>query len=104
MNTMIIQFESSEQPSFYSNWCSLLFRLTYEPYEIAIIGDDFAEKRKEMDQHYLPNALLLGGKTEGSLELLENKLIEDETRIYVCKKKVCKLPVNEVDKALELIE
>lgn len=104
MNTMIIQFEGSEQPSFYSNWCSLLFRMTYEPYEVAIIGDDFAEKRKEIDQHYLPNALLLGGKTEGNLELLENKLIEDETRIYVCKKKVCKLPVNEVDKALKLME
>jgi len=104
MNTIIIQFEDSGQPSFYSNWCSLLAKLTHEPYEVAIIGDDFAEKRQEIDQHYLPNALLLGGKTEGNLELLKNKLIEDETRIYVCKKKVCKLPVTEVKKALKLME
>jgi len=104
MNTIIIQFEDSGQPSFYSNWCSLLAKLTHEPYEVAIIGDDFVEKRQEIDQHYLPNALLLGGKTEGNLELLKNKLIEDETRIYVCKKKVCKLPVTEVKKALKLME
>jgi len=104
MNTIIIQFEDSGQPSFYSNWCSLLAKLTHEPYEVAIIGDDFAEKRQEIDQHYLPNALLLGGKTEGNLELLKNKLIEGETRIYVCKKKVCKLPVTEVKKALKLME
>lgn len=104
LTTMIIQFEGNEQPSFYSNWCSLLAKFAAPPYEVAIVGDDFAEKRKELDKHYLPNALLIGGKTEGTLELLKNKLVEDKTKIYVCKKKVCKLPVTEVRKALPLIK
>jgi len=104
MNTIIIQFERNSNPSFYSNWCSLMTKFVKEPYEVAIVGDDYATKRAELDKHYLPNALLLGGKTEGTLELLKNKLVEDETRIYVCKKKVCKLPVKKVDKALSLIK
>ncbi len=57
-----------------------------------------------MQRNYLPNAIFLGGATEGNLQLLENKLIEGETRIYVCQDKICKLPVTEVEQALGLIE
>ncbi len=35
--------------------------------------------------------------------LLENKLVQGDTRIYVCKNRVCKLPVNEVEEALSQI-
>jgi len=95
---------TSDQPNFYSNWCSLYMSLAQPPYEIAIIGDDYKPLHKEMMGHYLPNALLLGGKTEGGLDLLKNKLQDGETMIYVCQNKVCKFPVQEVDKALKLME
>jgi hypothetical protein len=48
--------------------------------------------------------MLLGGETEGSLELLKDKLQDGATYIYVCQNKVCKLPVEEVDRALELMK
>ncbi len=92
------------QPSFYSNWCNLYLDLLHTPYEIAIIGQDYAAKQQEMMRQYLPNAILLGGKDEGTLELLKDKLQDDRTMIYVCQNKVCKLPVTEVDKALGLME
>jgi len=72
-------------------------------YEVAITGDDFKNKRQQFDQYYLPNVILLGGKTESKLALLENKLIPGQTMIYVCRDKTCKLPVAAVDKALEQI-
>jgi uncharacterized protein YyaL (SSP411 family) len=31
-------------------------------------------------------------------------LVEEETRIYVCQKKVCKFPVQSSTKALELMD
>jgi uncharacterized protein len=71
---------------------------------VAIVGDDFAVKRDEMLKNFLPNALLLGGKTEGTLELLKNKHQEGRTMIYVCRNKICKLPVEEVSKAMELMK
>lgn len=95
---------TSDQPNFYSNWCSLYMSLAQPPYEIAIIGEDYKPLHKEMMRNYLPNALLLGGKTEGNLDLLKNKLQEGETMIYVCQNKVCKFPVQEVDRALKLME
>ena len=89
---------------FYSNWSILLYHFVKEPYEVAIVGEDYKATRKALDQHYLPNVLLMGGKNEGSLELLKNKMIDGQTTIYVCQNKACKLPVTDAAKALELID
>ncbi len=102
LKNMVSQISTTEMPGFYSNWLQLYLDKANPPYEIAILGDDALAKRKELHTHYLGNAFLLGGKTEGSLALLKDKLQEDETYIYVCQNKVCKLPVTEVEKALEL--
>lgn len=92
------------QPNFYSNWCSLYWTVVNPPYEVAVMGENSKAISKELRQNYLPHAFILGGKSEGSLQLLKDKLIEGETRIYVCQNKVCKFPVLEVEKALVLME
>ncbi|MEM6842341.1 MAG: thioredoxin domain-containing protein [Bacteroidota bacterium] len=92
-----------EYPNFHANWASLLAQLIHEPYEVAILGQSPQTTRQALDQQYLPNVLFLGGETEGSLALLENKLVEGQTTIYVCQNKICKLPVTQVDRALAQI-
>ena len=96
--------ESTPQPNFYSNWCQLYMDILEPPYEVAIVGDDAAKFRDELSKSYIPNAYLLGGKDEGTLELLKDKLQDGDTYIYVCQNKVCKLPVQEAEKALELMK
>ena len=90
-------------PGFYAHWGVLLNDFVHEPYEVAIVGLEYQAKRQALDQHYLPNALLLGGATEGTLELLEDKQTEGQTMIYVCQDKMCLLPVEAVDKAVAQI-
>ena len=75
-----------------------------DPFEVAIVGEDYLKIRKEFNQYYLPNVLFMGGKNEGSLELLSNKLIEGVTNIYVCQNKSCKTPVSEVKMAITQIK
>ncbi len=89
--------------AYYANWDILMAWFASEPYEVAIVGNDFETKRKEFDQHYLPDVFLSGGKTEGNLKLLENRLIKGQTTIYVCRNKVCKMPSKEVKVALKEI-
>jgi uncharacterized protein YyaL (SSP411 family) len=93
-----------DNPSYFSNWAQLMLSVINPPYEVAIMGADYDKKRKELDQNYLPNVLLMGGKKEGSLVLLEGKLIKGETTIYVCQSKACKRPVNEAKAALDLMK
>ena len=93
-----------EQPSFYSNWAQLFVDMAYPPYEVAILGEESESSRKIMMTNYLPNVLFLGGKSEGKLKLLEDKLQEDRTMIYVCQNKSCKFPVDDPTEALKLID
>jgi uncharacterized protein YyaL (SSP411 family) len=86
---------------YFSNWGILELNLISKPFEVAVLGDECEPVRKELDGHYLPDVLLSGGRQEGVLELHENKLLAGQTTIYVCRDRVCRLPVTEVSEALE---
>jgi uncharacterized protein len=100
-NSMIAQI--TQNPSmgdpFHANWARIVGLATYQPFEVAVMGDEGLQKSHELQQHYLPTSLFMGGAQE-NLPLLENKLVADKTMIYVCRDKICKLPVQEVEKAL----
>jgi uncharacterized protein YyaL (SSP411 family) len=85
---------------YYSNWASLELHFIKKPYEVAILGEDYGNIRTSLDKHYLPFMLVSGGNSEGSLTLLEGKLVDGQTTIYVCREKACKLPVTNVEDAL----
>ena len=99
-----VKQDALKSGAYYANWDILMSWFVSKPYEVAIVGIEFAEKRKEFDSHYFPNVLLSGGKNEGTLALLQNKLVEEKTTIYVCQNKTCQLPVTEVNEAFKQIE
>lgn len=103
MANMWTSIEAVQQPSFYSNWLQLLLEKVRPSYEIAITGDDAINKAHKMMETYHPNVIYLGTQQESQLPLLLNKYVPDQTMIYVCQNKVCKLPVQEVENALGLI-
>lgn len=103
VGNMLPTITAAEVPNFYTNWAIVLTDFIYEPFEVAIVGANYAQLREELDQTYIPNMLLLGGVEEGTIELLDGKLIKGETTIYVCKNKVCKFPVNTIVDAMELM-
>ncbi len=91
-------------PAYYSNWAQVMALQIKLPYEVAIMGDNWQQKLSEFHQHYLPDVIYIGGDKEGNLPLLENKLIDKKTTIYVCENKTCQLPVEEVASALKQIK
>ncbi|MFT6334374.1 MAG: hypothetical protein ACI86M_000750 [Saprospiraceae bacterium] len=101
---MTKQVVQSKQPSYYSNWCQLMASMINPPHEVAVLGEDAVNKSRIIQRDYLPNAFFLGGKNEGDLELLKDKLQEGRTMIYVCQNKVCKIPTEDTGKAIGLID
>lgn len=89
---------------YYSNWGRLEMLFIKQPFEIAIVGADFENARKALDKTYLPNAIFLGGKTEGTLALLEGKLAPGKTFIYVCQNKSCQRPTSDVTEAMKQLK
>ena len=95
-----VKQEAYKGAAYYANWDILMTWFVSPPFEVAIVGEDYASVLKEFDNNYLPNVFFSGGKDSVTLTLLENKLILGKTTIYVCQNKVCKLPVTEVEDAL----
>ena len=85
----------------YSNWTILLLDEVFGTYEIAITGNNAETFRKEIEQIYIPNKIILGGK-DGSLPLLAEKF-DNDTRIFVCRDKTCGLPAYNITEALKQI-
>jgi len=96
--------EMKEYGSGFSNWLDLMLNYTKPFYEVAIVGSSVSEKVSELNSTYIPNKLIIGSKTENKLPLLENRYVDGETLIYVCVNNACKLPVSEVNKAINLIK
>jgi uncharacterized protein YyaL (SSP411 family) len=87
--------------SAYSNWAMLAQHFIYPFYEIAIVGNSVDEKKKELSEHFIPNAIFVGSKNESKLPLLQNKFAEGKTLIYICKNKTCKLPTENISEAIQ---
>lgn len=90
--------------SYYSQWCWLTGLFSYGHYEVAIMGKDAKEKNLVMQRNFLPKCIFMGETDEENLPLLENKLTEDRTLVYVCTNKTCKLPVEDPSKAIQQIK
>jgi uncharacterized protein YyaL (SSP411 family) len=87
----------------FANWVKLLALQTYQPFEVAVVGEDALEKSREMLRHFLPRAIFMGG-IKTNIPLLENKIVAHRTIIYVCSNKICKVPEENVARAIRQID
>ncbi|WP_316849511.1 thioredoxin domain-containing protein [Pedobacter agri] len=84
--------------SAYSNWAIQLLNEVYGINEVALTGVETDAIKLELSNYYIPNKITLGG-TKSNLPLLKGKQ-SNETKVYICRNKVCQLPVNTVEEAL----
>jgi hypothetical protein len=90
-------------PTFYSYWLNLAIKLSFPFYEIGIVGNNYEKEKEKIGKMFLPNIILFGGTNEGSLEIMRDRFVSGKTLIFVCENRVCQLPVEETEKALNQI-
>jgi len=85
-----------------TNWGALYCQKASPTAELAIVGEDADQIRKDFDRFFVPNKVVVGTKTTSQLPLLESRTsLNGKTAIYVCYDKTCRLPVTSVAEALE---
>ena len=94
--------EVSTATAFTGAWVEALLLEENAPFEVAILGDEALQVKAEMDFAFRPDIVFLGGTDEGTIPLLENKLVDGKTMIYVCQNKTCKFPTSDSQEAYEL--
>ena len=98
-----VRNEIKQYGSYFANWAVLLGKFTHPVFELAILGEDALTFALEMQKNHLPTVIFAGGNEE-NLPLFKQRLIAGKTLIYVCKNKVCNLPVESVEEALLLLK
>jgi uncharacterized protein YyaL (SSP411 family) len=98
-----IRPQIAQQGVYCANWAMLLGKLIYPANEVAILGENAVQLNHELQKAYLPSTIFEGG-TDENLPLLQDRLIDNKTVIYVCENKTCNLPVYSVDDAMKLIK
>ncbi|UZR99873.1 thioredoxin domain-containing protein [Chondrinema litorale] len=88
----------------YASWASSALWIAEEPFEVAIVGENYKILTEKLDKEFHPNIVFFGGKNEGVLPFMQYKLIEGETNIYVCRKKICNRPVKELIQAKNMLK
>ncbi len=91
-------------PVYYAQWCRLAGLTASKTFEVAIMGKNAKERNIELQKKYLPTSIFLGESSEENLPLLENKLLDNKTMIYVCSNSSCKKPVEFTEEALVQIK
>jgi len=85
-------------PTAFSKWSSALFHEVHPMNEIAIVGDEALNIAKTIQADFLPNKIMMATVGENlNYPLLENKIPEKDTYIYVCQNYTCKQPVKTVE-------
>ncbi|WP_089331847.1 thioredoxin domain-containing protein [Hymenobacter mucosus] len=90
-----------QEPQNMANWASLYANLLRPTAEIAVVGSQVEEFRRDISHHYLPNVVLAGTASVSSLPLLAGREARaGATTIYVCFNRTCHQPVHSVAEAL----
>lgn len=97
--------ESLEKyPTSFSRWSSALVHEVYPLHEVAIIGSTAITLAKTIQTKYLPNIIMMATVAENhNYPLLENKIPEKDTYIYVCQNYSCKRPVKTIEDFKKII-
>ena len=96
-----ISDDMMKNPGYYSNWAQALAMQITPVYEVAVAGENWAPLLADLQRHFLPHSIFLGGTDEGLLPLTQKKIVPGQSLIYVCTNKTCQLPVTEVQEALQ---
>ncbi len=99
-----VQADMETYPGGFSNWLDLLMNYQDNYYEIVTVGDQAASILADLNSRYIPNKLIAGSDQASQAYLLEGRYVPGKTFIYVCVNNACKLPVQEAERALELLE
>ncbi len=92
----------SANSPYFANYAMALGIMVHPLHEVAIVGEKSLAINAEMQRHFLPDCVFLGGNVE-NLPLLMGKKVKNSTQIYVCTDKICKLPVADIKTALSYL-
>jgi uncharacterized protein YyaL (SSP411 family) len=100
----VMQATLERAPLAFERWCDALLMEQFGRWEIAVTGPDAESLATQLNGQYLPNKVVVVGKESNPmLPLLEGRVSDRDTYIYVCRNNSCQLPVSGLEAFNNLI-
>lgn len=93
-----------DYPSAFSNWLNVLLNFDSSQKELAICGKNAFESLKIINQNYFPDLTVSATENSSNLPFLKDRFKEGVLHFFVCRNKVCGLPLQHFDEVLNQIK
>lgn len=90
-------------PGAFSGWATAWFNFSENYSEVVVCGNNAQNHVLRLLKESLPLKIVVGSKGESSLPVFRYRYFPGSTRIYVCRDKVCKNPVVDIEEAISQI-
>ncbi|MDX1908424.1 MAG: DUF255 domain-containing protein [Bacteroidia bacterium] len=94
---------TAQTPIAYTSWLQVASRMQADSWQVMIIGENCLSLRRIFDKIYLPYIAWLGGVQTGYLPLMQGRLTQGYTLIYLCHDGICEPPLLSAEAALDRI-
>jgi uncharacterized protein YyaL (SSP411 family) len=88
-------------PAYMSNWATACSFSNFATAEVVIGGEQAEAHRKKLAAHFHPHKIMIGSTKESDLSLLKNRIVPNDTKIYVCYNQTCQLPTSDPEVAMQ---
>lgn len=98
--------ESVERyPLSFERWAAAMMNEAYPLHEIAVVGDNAAEKALEIQKGFLPNKVIAAAAIPNEeMPLLAGKTGHPDALIYVCRDFACQRPVSDLSEFRQMVQ
>lgn len=93
-----------DYPSAFSNWLNVFMNWDTRQRELAICGENALESLNIINSNYLPQITVAATESPSNLPFLRNRYTKGVVSYYVCKNKVCDLPIYNIDEAINQLK
>ncbi len=102
VNAMLMHQVANRYPTSFGVWANLIQGICFGFEEIAIVGGNFAELRKQVLRVGIPYRVLQSAPhADEQYPLLAEKPETPAAQIFLCREYMCQVPVNEVSSMLK---
>lgn len=92
-------------PTSFGKWACLITGFVFGENEIAIVGSQYEKLSKELLANYLPDRVLQSSADYNDFfPLLQDRLSNHKTQLYLCRNYACQKPVTNVAGLLKLLD
>lgn len=99
-----IVISNIDYPSAFSNWLNVFMNWDTRQRELAICGENALESLNIINSNYLPQITVAATQNPSNLPFLRNRYTKGVVSYYVCKNKVCNLPIYNIDEAINQLK